>query len=76
VVGEAPASSTIIGMLKNDELVKLPPLDEKPLAPLLPLKEDSAERQALRDARKARKAAQQADAKLRREQHNKARNRA
>jgi hypothetical protein len=68
VVGEAPASTTIVGMLKNDETVKLPPLDPKPLAPLLPPKADDAERLAIKAARKERKAQEQAAAKLRREQ--------
>ncbi|HRE03529.1 MAG TPA: hypothetical protein PLV68_19690, partial [Ilumatobacteraceae bacterium] len=67
VVGEAPASVTIIEMLKSDELVKLPPVDPKPIAPLLPLKENDAERESLRAARKERKAAEQAAAKARRD---------
>ena len=75
VVGEAPASAIIVGMLKNDELVKLPVLEPKPLAPLLPPKQDDAERLALKAQRKDRKAAEQAAAKLRREQQLKAKNR-
>ena len=75
VVGEAPASAIIVGMLKNDELVKLPVLEPKPLAPLLPQKADDAERLALKAQRKERKAAEQAAAKLRREQQLKAKNR-
>ncbi len=75
VVGEAPASATIVGMLKNDELVKLPPAADKPLAPLLPLKQDDAERLALKAQRKERKAQEQAAARLRREQLARAKNR-
>lgn len=75
VVGEAPASATIVGMLKNDELVKLTPAEDKPLAPLLPLKADDAERLALKAQRKERKAHEQAAAKLRREQLARAKNR-
>ena len=75
VVGEAPASATIVGMLKNDELVKLPPAADKPLAPLLPLKQDDAERLALKAQRKERKAHEQAAARVRRAQLARAKNR-
>jgi len=75
VVGEAPASATIVGMLKNDELVKLPPNEDKPLAPLLPLKQDDAERLALKAQRKERRAQEQAAARLRREQLARAKHR-
>jgi len=75
VVGEAPASATIVGMLKNDELVKLPPSEDKPLAPLLPLKQDDAERLALKAQRKERRAQEQAAARLRREQLARAKHR-
>jgi len=76
VVGEAPASATIVGMLKTDETVKLPPVELKPLAPLLPPKQDDAERLALKAQRKERKAHEQAAARLRREQTLRAKNRA
>jgi hypothetical protein len=76
VVGEAPASATIVGLLKNDELVKLPPTELKPLAPLLPPKREDADQEALRQQRKERKAAEQAAAKLRREQIARAKHRA
>ena len=75
VVGEAPASATIVGMLKNNEAVKLPPAADKPVAPLLPPKVDDAERLALKAQRKERKAAEQAAARLRREQALRAKNR-
>ena len=75
VVGEAPASAIIVGMLKHDDAVKLPPAADKPLAPLLPLKQDDAERLALKAQRKERKAHEQAAARLRREQLARAKNR-
>jgi hypothetical protein len=75
VVGEAPASATIVSMLKTDETIKLPPADPKPVAPLLPRKQDDAERLALKAQRKERKAQEQAEARLRREQVARARNR-
>ena len=75
VVGEAPASAIIIGLLKTDEAVKLPPAGDKPLAPLLPLPQDDAGRLALKAQRKERKAAEQAAAKLRRDQVARAKNR-
>jgi hypothetical protein len=75
VVGEAPASAIIIGMLKNDEAVALPPAADKPLAPLLPLPQDDAGRLALKAQRKERKAQEQAAAKLRRDQVARAKNR-
>ena len=76
VVGEAPASDIIVGLLKTDETVKLPVLDLKPLAPLLPPKTDDAERLQLKALRKERKALEQAEARLRRDQVARARNRA
>jgi len=76
VVGEAPASATIIGLLKTDEVVKLPAVELKPLAPLLPAKQDDADRLALKAQRKERRAQEQAEAKLRREQIARAKNRA
>lgn len=75
VVGEAPVSDIIVGLLKTDETVKLPPLELKPLAPLLPQKADDAERLQLKALRKERKALEQAEAKLRRDQVARARNR-
>lgn len=73
VVGEAPASATIIKLLKTDEVVQLPAVEMKPLAPLLEAPTADA---SVKEARKARKAAEQAAAKLRREQQARARNRA
>ncbi|MSY76792.1 MAG: hypothetical protein F2659_05925, partial [Actinobacteria bacterium] len=68
VVGEAPVSAMIVGLLKTDETVKLAPVELKPLAPLLPPKADDEERLRLKAQRKERKAQEQAEAKLRRDQ--------
>ncbi len=76
VVGEAPVSAMIVGLLKTDETVKLDPIELKPLAPLLPPKADDDERLRLKAQRKERKAQEQAEAKLRRDQVARARNRA
>ena len=76
VVGEAPVSAMIVGLLKTDETVKLAPVELKPLAPLLPPKADDEERLRLKAQRKERKAQEQAEAKLRRGQVARARNRA
>ena len=51
-------------MLKNDDAVKLPPVDPKPLAPLLPLKQEDAGRLALKAQRKERKAAREEKNKI------------
>lgn len=75
VVGEAPASATIIDMLKNDDVVKLPPVQPRPIAPLLPPRHDDEERARLKAARKERKAAEQAAARARREQQARAKGR-
>lgn len=75
VVGEAPVSAMIVGLLKTDETVKLAPVELKPLAPLLPPKADDEERLRLKAQRKERKAQEQAEAKLRRDQVARARNR-
>ncbi|CAB4810728.1 MAG: hypothetical protein F2735_07690 [Actinobacteria bacterium] len=75
VVGEAPVSAMIVGLLKTDETVKLAPVELKQLAPLLPPKADDEERLRLKAQRKERKAQEQAEAKLRRDQVARARNR-
>ena len=75
VVGEAPVSAMIVGLLKTDETVKLAPVELKPLAPLLPPKADDEERLRLKAQRKERKAQEQAEAKLRRDQVARAHNR-
>ncbi|CAB4811293.1 unannotated protein [freshwater metagenome] len=55
--------------------MKLAPVELKPLAPLLPPKADDEERLRLKAQRKERKAQEQAEAKLRRDQVARARNR-
>jgi hypothetical protein len=69
VVGEAPASAIIRDLLKHDELVKLPPTEPRPLAPMIQAASiDPAERAALKAKRKELKARKQADARAAREQ--------
>jgi hypothetical protein len=75
VVGEAPAAPTIIDLLKNDDVVKLPPAQPRPAAPPPAPRHDEAERARLKAARKERKAAEQAAARARREQQARARQR-
>jgi hypothetical protein len=73
VAGEAPASPTIIRILKHDEVLALPKVEPKPVAPLLPAKADDEERARLKEQRKARRAQEQAEARARREQAERAR---
>ena len=69
VVGEAPASAIIRDLLKHDELVKLPPAEPRPLAPLIQAASiDPSERAALKAKRKELKARKQAEARAAREQ--------
>ncbi len=75
VAGDAPASPTIVKLLKNDDLVKLPPVEARPVAPVLPPRHDEEERARLKAQRKERKAAEQAAARARREQQARARGR-
>jgi hypothetical protein len=65
VAGEAPASAIIRDLLKNDELVALPKVDEVTIAPLIDTQKRSDDEQAeLRakraEARKAKKDAERA----------------
>jgi hypothetical protein len=72
VVGEAPASATLVEMLKRDAVIALPKQELRPVVParvvaaLSPA--EQAEREQLKAARKERKAREQADARARREQ--------
>lgn len=75
VAGDAPASPTIVKLLKNDDVVKLPPVEARPVAPVLPPRHDDEERARLKAQRKERKAAEQAAARARREQQARARGR-
>jgi len=69
VAGEAPASAIIRDLLKNDETVKLPPAEPRPTGPLLRKEQvDDAEREALKEKRKAMKKQKQDEARARREQ--------
>lgn len=69
VAGEAPASAIIRDLLKNDELVKLPPAEPRSSGPILQKEQvDDAERQALKEKRKAMKKQKQDEARARREQ--------
>jgi hypothetical protein len=58
VAGEAPASAIIRDLLKSDELVALPKVEQVEVAPLIDTSKRSAEEQA--ELREKRKAARQA----------------
>lgn len=76
VTGEALASPIITRLLKHDEEWKLPPAPAIEAAPVVkPTKAEDAERQALKEQRKARKLAEQEAARRRREQSAAARRR-
>jgi hypothetical protein len=66
VAGEAPASAIIRDLLKTDELVALPKMDEITIAPLLDTQKRSAEEQAAIKAKRA-------DAKAAKKQADRAR---
>jgi len=68
VAGEAPASSIIRDLLKHDELVKLPPAEDRPISPMIRRDVDEAEREALKARRKELKQQKQEQARARREQ--------
>jgi hypothetical protein len=69
VAGEAPASAIIRDLLKNDELVKLPPAEPRSSGPILQKsKVDDAEREALKAKRKELRKQKQDEARARREQ--------
>lgn len=77
VAGEAPAAAIIRDLLKHDELVKLPPAEDRPLPPLIEAPQaDPKERAALKAKRKELRERKQAAARASREQSAKARNRA
>jgi hypothetical protein len=77
VVGEAPASVIIRDLLKHDDLVKLPPVEPRPLSPMVQVPPvDAAEREALKAKRKEMKERKQAAARASREQAARARHRA
>jgi hypothetical protein len=69
VAGEAPASAIIRDLLKNDDLVKLPPAEARPGSPLLrTTNDDDPERQALKARRKEQRLQKQAAERARRQQ--------
>lgn len=75
VAGEAPASSIIRDLLKHDELVKLPPAEERSVVPRRDDDTDSDERAALKAKRKEERRRKQAEAEARREQSKRDRGR-
>ena len=77
IAGEAPAAAIIRDLLKNDDLVALPPAESKSVipAPTSGDDRDDAERDALRERRREAKARKQAEAKARREQAARAKRR-
>jgi hypothetical protein len=76
VVGEAPASAIIRDLLKNDELVKLPPAEPKPISPIITGPEVSPEeRAAIKAKRHEMRQRKQEEARARREQSARDRNR-
>jgi hypothetical protein len=77
VAGEAVAAPIIRDILKNDEVLKLPPAESRSVVPQLPTSsaDDSAERAALKERRREAKARKQAEAQARREQAARSRKR-
>ena len=69
VVGEAPASAIVRDLLKHDDDVKLPPMEPRPIPPVVETKRGSdAEREAVKAKRRELKLRHQAEARARREQ--------
>lgn len=77
VAGEAPAAAIIRDLLKNDDLIALPPAESKSVIPTPTSGDgrDDAEHEALRERRREAKARKQAEAKARREQAARAKRR-
>jgi hypothetical protein len=76
VAGEAPASAIIRDLLKNDETLQLPKVEEVEIAPLIDTSKRSADEQAeLRAKRKAAKKAKQEAERTRKAQAAAARGR-
>jgi hypothetical protein len=72
VAGEAAASVLLTRLLKHDDVLALPAREDEPAAPVVNVREADDETKARRKAAKERK---QAEARLRREQQARARNR-
>jgi hypothetical protein len=70
VVGEAPASATLVQLLKHDETYALPAAAARDIVPKLaaPTAEELAEREAVRERRKADRKRKQAEQAARRAQ--------
>ena len=76
VAGEASAAAIIRDLLKNDDTVKLPPVEPQPVEVYTrETPENSAEREAIKARRKELKLKKQADARARREQSARGRGR-
>jgi hypothetical protein len=76
VAGEAPASAIIRDLLKNDDDIKLPKAEPKPISPIVQGPDvDPAERAAIKAKRREMKLKKQEDARIRREQARAARHR-
>jgi len=75
VAGEAPASPVIRDLLKNDDLIKLPPAEIKPVAPARTATE-TADRSEIQERRREQRRQRQAEAQARREQSRRDRGRA
>jgi hypothetical protein len=76
VVGEAPASVIIRDLLKHDELIKLPPAQDRPITPMVQMPPvDPAEREAIKAKRKEMRERKKAAAAAAREQAARARHR-
>ncbi len=76
VAGEAPASAIIRDLLKNDDDMKLPKAEPKPISPIVQGPEvDPEERAAVKAKRKELKQRKQEEARQRREQSQAAKRR-
>lgn len=76
VAGEAPASAIIRDLLKNDDTIKLPPAEVRPISPIVRAPQVSAEeRDALKAKRKELRKQKQDEARARREQSERDRGR-
>lgn len=76
VAGEAPASAVIRDLLKNDDDIKLPPAEPRPISPIVQAPNvDPEERAAIKAKRKEMRQKKQEDARIRREQADAARRR-
>ncbi|MFM8649448.1 MAG: hypothetical protein ACKODY_06735, partial [Actinomycetota bacterium] len=73
ICGEAVAAPIITRILKSNDVLKLPPAEAITTAPVIIEKESNPERDALKEQRKAKRAAEQEAARRRREQSARAR---